>query len=105
MGQCTLHISWTVPDDTATGDIDRFVIYIDGVNSLNRTSSNNETLFSLPHMLSTCGPRNISIIIVDHCGHMGQPSLTVNVSEPLCGDSTCKAGSIAAGDCKIARIS
>jgi hypothetical protein len=106
VGQCTLHISWTVPNNTPTSDIDRFIIYIDGVNSLNKTlsSSNNETLFSVPYVLSSCGPHDISISILDHCGQMGQPSPTLTVSpEPLCDDSTCKGhrGRTAEGDCKL----
>ena len=91
MGQCALHIFWTVPDDTTINDIDYFMIYVDEISALNKTSSNNDTLFSLPYVVRSCGPHNISVRILDQCGRMGQPSPTFTVNpELLYNDATCE---------------
>ena len=106
MGQCALHIFWTVPDNTATSDIDRFMIYINGIGTLNKTSSNNDTLFSLHYVVRRCGPHNVSVRILDQCGRVGQPSPTIAVNpELLCNDATCEGERTVETDCKTTMIS
>ena len=97
MRRCTLHISWIIPDITAISDITHFMIYIDGVNVYNQTNSNNETFLSLSYFVHSCSPHNVSISIVNSCGQVSPPSLTISIVSPepiICEDTMCEDSAI-----------
>jgi hypothetical protein len=85
MGQCELDISMTGPDNIAINDTDRFMIYIDDLNVF---TMNNVTSISLP--VSSCAIRNVSVLVVDHCGRESSSTVTVSQGQ----DCVCDTGHV-----------
>ena len=78
-GLCTLHMSWTPPNNIAISDLSHFMIDIDGELVLNISNTNNKTVFSAYHPVCSCGAHRVIIRAVNHCGREGAPSNFVNL--------------------------
>ena len=72
-GQCTVHVSWNLPTNNITEAVSHFTVYIDGLETINITNT-NDTLLSTYYPVCSCDDYNISVTAVDQCGREGQSS-------------------------------
>ena len=77
MQRCTLHISWTPPNNIAISDVSHFMLYVEGVNVDIKANTDNDTLLSIYYDVCSCDHHNISIRAVNRCGYEGNLSTYV----------------------------
>ena len=68
-GGCLIHILWNTPTNIAAGDVDYYLIFINGQNQINESS--NDNLTSAVYSACNCEDYNVSIRAVSRCGSVG----------------------------------
>lgn len=93
-GNCIVHLSWSFPNNIATGDVSHFTVYINGTNIINETNNINESLTLAAYPVCSCATHNISISAVNRCGRVSPstPNITLMDQRPYfpveCSDDT-----------------
>lgn len=77
IGGCAIHVSWTIPSNTAVGDITRYMVHINDSNILNATSISKNSSYSVDQV--QCAFHNITIRAVNRCGQLGLSSPVITV--------------------------
>ena len=73
-GGCVIQLGWSPPINLDQEDISHYIVYIDGINVLNKTSEDDENLNLIFYPVCSCDVHSVSISAVNSCGHEGQRS-------------------------------
>ena len=94
MGICTLHISWTMPSNTAISHVLSFDVYIDGTPKIEVVNVYNETLTTTHYSMCSCDSHIISVRAINLCGYPSENSPDMSIIPmPLQLEGTCETPS------------
>ena len=78
-GGCVIQLGWSPPINLDQEDISHYIVYIDGIDILNKMSETDQNLTLISYPVCNCGVHSVSVSAVNHCGREGQRSHNITL--------------------------
>ena len=76
-GGCVIQLGWSPPINLAQEDISHYIVYVNGINVLNKISETGQNLTQILYPVCNCGAHSVSVSAVSRYDCEGQRSPSI----------------------------